>query len=127
MNKQLSESDKKFMIDDSDNHFFYVFGFNGDMKLMELIPFADDFIKWQSLCHDCFLSGGFNEFGKILCRNCRNIRRNSAQKFDAGRAEKDKKRARELDSDDRQLIKKALNLSLQSSEESGVTDNEIEN
>ena len=126
-NGLLSESDKNFLIRDSDVRFYYVFGLNMDNRLIELIPYCDDFNKWSSLCHDCFLSGSFVDFGKILCRRCRNVRRESARKFDATRIEKEKKRVREADSDDRALCKKALNLSINSSEDSIQTDNEIEN
>ena len=122
----LSESDKNFLIKDSDARFYYVFGMNVDARLIELVPFSDDFSKWSSLCHDCFLSGSFNDYGKILCRRCRNARRESAKNFDAVRVEKERKRAREADSDDRALCKKALNLSINSSEDSIATDNEAD-
>lgn len=126
INTRLSEEDKEFLIKDADNRFYYIFGQSEDHKLVSLVPFADDFSKWSSLCHDCHLSASFTENGKILCRKCRNYRRSVAEKIDADRAGRDNKRTRELDSEDKMLVKKALNLSIQSSDDSIVTDNEVE-
>ena len=126
INARLTEEDKEFLITDADKHFYYVFGLNEDQRLISLIPFADDFTKWLSLCHDCFNSASFTDFGRILCRKCRNYRRSVAEKVDAERAGRDNKRTREMDSDDKLLVKKALNLSLQSSDDSIVTDNEVD-
>ena len=126
INARLSEDDKNFLIEDADNRMYYVFGLSDDQKLVNLVPFADDFMKWSSICHDCHLSASFMEYGKILCRRCRNYRRSVAEKVDADRAGRDNKRTRELDSDDKMLVKKALNLSIQSSDGSIATDNEVD-
>ena len=126
INERLSEDDRDFLVKDADNRFYYVFGLRDDHKLISLVPFADDFSKWSSLCHDCHMSASFMDLGKILCRKCRNYRRSIAEKVDADRAGRDNKRARELDSDDKMLVKKALNLSIQSSDDSIVTDNEVD-
>ena len=98
----------------SNDSCWYVFGHNEDSILTSMVPLSDDFQKWNSLCYDCHSSGSFCEFSRILCRKCRNIRRETAEKFEAARAEKEKKRVREMDSNDRELVKRALNLSLES-------------
>lgn len=113
-NKKLGDQDKKLIDRKSDEACFYLFGMNDDTNLISLIPSCDDYQKWNSLCYDCFASGSFCEHGRILCRSCRNIRRQSAKRIDMARLEKDKKRPREIDSDDKVLAKKTLNLSLES-------------
>ena len=125
-NRNLIETDREWVIKDSDNRCYFIYGNNNDDNLIKLIPHCDDYQKWESLCHDCHSSASFVEFARILCRKCRNIRRASAKKFEAESLEKDRKRTREPDSLDKNLVKKTLNLSLDSSADSNNTENEIE-
>ena len=122
-NKRLSEGDKKLIDQRSDDVCFYLFGLNNDTNLISLIPNSDDYQKWNSLCYDCFASGSFCEHGRILCRSCRNLRRQNVEKIDVARLDKDKKRQREIDSDDKMLAKKTLNLSLET-DSSELTEDE---
>ena len=109
----LTEDEREWITTAANDQCWYIFGENGDKNLLALVPEAETFQKWNSICQQCGLSASFFEFGRICCRNCRQRRR----KDDEDRMNKKGKNKRprvEMDSGESNLCKKALNLSLNS-------------
>lgn len=48
----------------------FVFGRNDDKRLHEMIPDAEQYFKWISVCEYCHCDGHFNFEGNIVCRAC---------------------------------------------------------
>ena len=105
---------------DANERAYYVFGQRDDTNAVALIPEADDVQFWNSICHDCKGMAAFGENGKILCRPCRQSRREITM---APRKSKNakKKRMRENDSNESVSVKRMSenyhNLSLEDNEE----------
>ena len=51
----------------------HVFGLNDDERLHRLIPLAEAYVKWVSVCEYCCNDATFQLEGNIICRRCINL------------------------------------------------------
>ena len=121
-NETLCESDKVFIPKDANNRAYYGFGKRNDGKLLSLIPEAEDLSMWSSICVDCRNQACFEEAGRILCRYCRNNRRNFLKENIITPKSKPKRSDREEDENTngqalKRMNESCKNLSLNESED----------
>ena len=70
-NKTISQIDHDNILTCSNLAAIYVLGKNQDELLHNLIPEAEQFQKWVSICEFCVSDGVFDYEGTIVCRACR--------------------------------------------------------
>ena len=83
----------------------YVFGTNKDLNLHKMIPEADMYEKWISICECCHEAASFDHEGVIMCRSCRNdaFLKSQAKKQKIDPLEPQPKRAR-IESDSSSVL-----------------------
>lgn len=115
-NSPLTDKDQDWVKVDADERAYFIFGKSMDFKLINLIPECDSMEKGSSICMDCKFAGSFFVYGRILCRQCRQNRKNSLEDFKPIAT----KRRREQENSDsaeglsvKKLNEDCLNLSLE--------------
>ena len=68
---KMTESDYNNILECANITWIYVFGTNDDTWLHKLIPAAESYSKWLSVCEYCFNAAAFDLHGTIVCRPCR--------------------------------------------------------
>ena len=69
-NKNVSQVEYDNIITCANLCAIFVFGRNDDKLLHDMIPEAEQYFKWISVCEYCHLDGHFNYEGNIVCRAC---------------------------------------------------------
>ena len=71
-NQNISELDYKNIVQCANLSAIFVFGRNDDDLLHKMIPQAEEFHKWISICEFCLNDGHYDVDGVITCRACKN-------------------------------------------------------
>ena len=80
-NKNVSQVEYDNIITCANLCAIFVFGRNDDKLLHDMIPEAEQYFKWISICEYCHSDGHFNYEGNIVCRACQqDLRAKSNQK-----------------------------------------------
>ena len=69
--KEISEFEYQDILLGANKSSIHVFGMNSDKRLHELIPHAESFTRWSSICEYCSSDAVFLVFGNIVCRECK--------------------------------------------------------
>ena len=68
--REISQSEYDNIVTCANLCAMYVFGRNDDQRLHNMIPEAEKYFKWISVCEYCQCDGFFNFEGNIVCRAC---------------------------------------------------------
>lgn len=71
--KHMTEDDKNEIIAGANETAIHVFGLNDDTLLHQLIPLAESYERWVSVCEYCVNDTVFQLEGNIICRQCMNM------------------------------------------------------
>ena len=85
-NRTITEQDYENIITCANLSAIFIFGRNDDELLHKMIPQAEEYFKWTSICEFCLLDGHYDVDGVVACRAC---------KMDIKNKEKIKQRNRE--------------------------------
>ena len=67
----MSEEDYESILECADSCFMMVLGKNDDKWLHRLIPMAEEYHRWTSICEYCDSDACHEAFGNIVCRECK--------------------------------------------------------
>ena len=70
-NSNISEQDYKNIISCANLSAIFIFGRNDDDLLHKMIPQAEEYHKWISICEFCLHDGHYDVDGVIACRACK--------------------------------------------------------
>lgn len=70
--KSMTEKDRDEIIKGANQSSMHIFGHNNDTLLHQLIPAAEGYVRWTSICEFCNLDAAFQFGGNIVCRSCKN-------------------------------------------------------
>ena len=71
--KHMTEQDKDEIVMGANKAAIHVFGLNDDKHLHQLIPLAEAYERWVSVCEYCCNDAVFQLDGNIICRQCINL------------------------------------------------------
>ena len=69
--KSMTERDMIEIIKGANQSSMHIFGLNNDKRLHQLIPDAEGYIRWLSVCEFCNSDAAFQFGGNIVCRQCK--------------------------------------------------------
>ena len=70
-NRPITELDYSNIITCANLSAIFVFGRNDDELLHKMIPQAEEYFKWTSICEFCLLDGHYDVDGVVACRACK--------------------------------------------------------
>ena len=96
--KHMTEQDMMEIIRGSNQSSMHVFGLNDDTRLHQLIPNAEGYIRWVSICEYCNSDAVFNFEGNTVCRQCKSRLEEESKRKEMFGESKHNKRKLDLDS-----------------------------
>ena len=70
-NRTITEQEYNNAVTCANLSAIFIFGRNDDELLHKMIPFAEEYYKWTSICEFCLLDGHYDVDGVIACRACK--------------------------------------------------------
>ena len=72
IDREMTETEFQDILIGANKASIHIFGLNSDKWLHELIPHAEGFSRWVSVCEYCNADATFLVYGNIVCRECKN-------------------------------------------------------
>ena len=96
--KYMTEQDMSEIIKGADQSSMHIFGSIDDPILHQLIPAAEGYIRWTSICEFCNSDANFQYGGNIVCRQCKSRLETEEKQKEMFGDNKHNKRKLDLDS-----------------------------